>query len=116
MAKNTIGHVEWCSTDLEKSKSFFEQLFGWTFSAYGSEFYLIKTDGGIGGSLRKVEKVENGTSAVAYIEVDNIDDCLLKVQSLGGGIVQEKQKLPDMGYFAQFNDPDGNTIGLYQEA
>jgi len=51
---------------------------------------------------------------VAYVEVEDIDATLAKVGELGGGVAMAKAEIPEMGWYAQFTDPDGNVIGLWQ--
>jgi predicted enzyme related to lactoylglutathione lyase len=114
MAKNTFGHVEWACKDLEKAKTFFGTLFGWSFRPYGEDYYIIKTLEGIRGGLMKVDKVEPGNATVVYVEVEDIDKCLEKVKELGGAVLVPKTVLPDMGWYAQFTDLDGRTIGLFE--
>jgi predicted enzyme related to lactoylglutathione lyase len=114
MAKNKIGHIEWGSTDLDRSKDFFKGLFDWEFREWNADYYFFNPGEGPGGGFMKVEKVDSGNSGVAYIEVEDIDSTLTQVRKLGGGVTMERTEIPEMGWYAQFTDPDGNVIGLWQ--
>jgi hypothetical protein len=113
MGTNRIGHIEWGSTDLDRSKAFFEALFDWQFREWSTDYYLFDTGDG-GGGIMKVDRVDPGNTGVAYVEVDDIDAKLAKVGELGGSVARPKTEIPEMGWYAQFTDPDGNLIGLWQ--
>ena len=49
------------------------------------------------------------------IQVDSIDNTLRNIETLGGKVAIPKESIGDMGFYAQFDDPEGNTIGLFQE-
>ncbi|MFA5403503.1 MAG: VOC family protein [Ignavibacteria bacterium] len=117
-----IGWFELYVNDFEKSKDFFIQLFGWEFSLsqYSDESYWnISTGvGSIGGGLMKKTVPEHsGQSIVLYVETNNIESTLNKAVSLGGTVVMKKTMInQNAGYFALFNDIDGNVIGLWSKS
>lgn len=116
MAKNTICHVEWNSTDFEKTKKFYGGLFGWKFQPFGEEYLLFQADGGIGGGFNKSKKFKSSTMPLVYVEVDKIEPYLEKAKKLGGKVAHPKAEIPSIGFHAQVNDLDGNVVGLFQSA
>lgn len=50
----------------------------------------------------------------SYVEVDSIDDTLAKVEASGGTVLMAKSPITDTSWWAIFEDPDGNHIGLYE--
>ena len=52
---------------------------------------------------------------VPYILSEDIEATLAKAAELGATIVTEKSQIPGIGYYALFDDPDGNLIGLFSE-
>jgi uncharacterized protein len=56
------------------------------------------------------------TSPVVTIDVDDIEAALARVEKLGGKTVLARQAVGDMGFSAYFTDPDGNLLGLWQNA
>lgn len=114
MAKHAICHIEWSSTDLERTKSFLSGLFGWKFDSFGEEYILFSAPEGPGGGIAKVDQVRPGESPLVYVEVDEIDSYLERAEELGGGVKVSKTEIPNTGWWAQLADPDGNAIGLFQ--
>ncbi len=117
--KHHIGWFELYVNDFDKSKDFYNLLFGWEFNlsqSSDSPYWNIYTgEGSIGGGLMKKEVPEHsGQSVVLYVETDNIENTLKKAVSLGGSIVTPKTLINEnAGHFALFSDLDGNIIGLW---
>jgi uncharacterized protein len=114
MANSLISHVEIPSTDIDKTKNFLNNLFGWEFKPFGNSYLLFNNHKGIMVGVRKVDRISKGENTVFHITVENIDEVLKKSVELGGSIKRGKTVIPAMGWYALFFDPDGNTIGLYQ--
>jgi len=115
MAKHSVCHIEWSSTDLERTKAFLSGLFGWKFKSWGEEYLLFGTPEGPNGGIMKVDKVIPGKSPYIYIEVDEIEPYLEKAKELGGGIDTPKKEIPKVGWFAHVTDHDGNIVGLFED-
>jgi predicted enzyme related to lactoylglutathione lyase len=114
MAKNCICHVEWSTTDLEQEKAFLWGLFGWEFQPFSESYMLFSAEGGMGGGIMKVERVQAGQSPTVYVEVEAIEPFLEQVVELGGSVAVPKSPIPGMGWFAHIADFDGNVFGLFQ--
>ena len=100
MPHGDITHIDIPVADLTRAQEFYSGLFGWQIAAPpGFEDYPMwqapnKISGG--GLAPRSEGFEQPRS---YVEVDSIDDTLAKV---------------DTSWWAIFEDPDGNHIGLYE--
>lgn len=116
MAQPLIAHVEIPSTNLDKSKDFFKNVFGWDFKPFGNGYLLFNNYKGIMVGLRQVESVSGGDTTVFHINVESIDEILEKAKEFGGDVKTEKITIPAMGWYALIYDTDGNTIGLYQKS
>jgi predicted enzyme related to lactoylglutathione lyase len=116
MLNPLIAHIEIPSTDLDKSKDFFKKIFNWEFKPFGNGYLLFNNHKGIMAGLRKVDSVSKGDSTVFHVNVENIDETLKKAAEYGGSVKRGKTIIPAMGWYALINDPDGNTIGLYQKS
>jgi predicted enzyme related to lactoylglutathione lyase len=114
MAKHSICHVEWSSTDLERTKAFLSGLFDWEFKPWGKEYLMFKPPEGVGGGIMKVDSVQPGRSPAVYIEVEEIEPYLEKAKELGGGVADPKTEVPGAGWYAHVTDHDGNIWGLFQ--
>ena len=118
MATGDFCHIEFPSTDLAKTKTFFSSIFGWTFQDIpGFEAYgMFRTPSGLGGGVDAGPKAEapSDKGPVLHIEVDDIDATLAKINEAGGQTVIAKTKISDeFGSYALFLDNVGNRFGLW---
>jgi predicted enzyme related to lactoylglutathione lyase len=116
MSDHLIAHVEIPTTDLERGSLFLKNVFGWEFKAFGNGYLLFNNKKGIMAGLRKVDKVAEGDTTVFHVRITDIDEVIKKAKENGGKVKREKTVIPAMGWYALLNDPDGNTIGLYQKS
>ncbi|MDV6014247.1 VOC family protein [Haloechinothrix sp. LS1_15] len=112
---NPVVHFEIGGRDLDRQRSFYRDLFGWTFDTADPKYALISSeDSGIGGGLMQVDNDMTPYVAV-YVAVDDLEAALGKAVALGGKRVLGPTPIPDVGTFAVFTDPDGNPVGLFHE-
>lgn len=111
--KNGIVHVEWSSTDLERTKAFFSALFGWEFKQWSDGYLIFSSPDGFSGGIRRVPSVQVGNSPIVYVEVDKIDPYVSQANKIGGKAVAKTQ-IPGLGWIAYIADPDRNLVGLVQ--
>ncbi len=120
---NSVVHFEIPAGDLNASKEFYQSVFGWEMKAYSDDYVSVttaetderggsKVPGAINGGLQK--KGERAVSPTIVVQVENIDEVLHSIKEKGGTVAIEKEAMGDMGYYAQFNDPEGNRLGLFQ--
>jgi predicted enzyme related to lactoylglutathione lyase len=122
----TLVHFEIPSDDLERSKKFYSELFGWNFEKWsgpeslpeGMEYLTITTtdDKGnksIGGGMMKRQNSEQ-QGMTNYIDVKSVDEHSDRVMQLGGKVVIPKKTVTGMGYFAVCLDTENNTFGIWQ--
>ncbi|MFQ5884687.1 MAG: VOC family protein [Thermoplasmata archaeon] len=114
MTKNSICHIEWSSTNLERTQDFLSNLFGWKFQPFGEDYLLFSPPSGVGGGIMKVDEVSPGESPLVYVDVDEIEPYLERAKELGGEVAVEKTPVPKVGWFAHVSDPDGNIVGIVQ--
>lgn len=110
-----INYVEMPSRDLEVTKRFFGEAFGWSFVDYGPEYVAI-ADAGLDGGFFKSDKVattDNGSVLVVLFSTD-LEATLEKVRSSGGRIVQDIFPFPGGRRF-HFSDPNGNEYAVWSE-
>jgi len=114
MTAPLIGHIEIPVRNLDKSKEFYDELFGWDFKAFGNGYRLFNSHQGTTVGLKKVEDVAKGNTTIFHVVVEDIDQTLKKVENINGKVARGKTVIPVYGYYALIQDIDGNTIGLYQ--
>jgi predicted enzyme related to lactoylglutathione lyase len=114
MSKRNVVHVEIPAADVPAAAKFYEDVFGWKIQ-HAPEFdYTMWEDGsGSGGGFNKVTKDTPVGLVLVYIDSDDIDADLRKIEKLGGAVVTPKTEIPGTGWFGIFKDPTGNTLALY---
>ncbi len=109
-----VAHWQMITADPEATAHFYEELFGWRFSAdNGLGYRQVATDApkGIDGGIWPAPPGAPETVQL-YVEVEDIDDALVRLAELGGRIVIGKQLLPDGDAMALALDPLGRAFGL----
>lgn len=113
----TMNKIEWIvipAPDLIKAKDFYADIFGWKIGIFTADFWLFDADTIRGGFDPKLKPGDKGIRF--SITVDNIEETLFKIADKGGIIVKEKTAIASgYGFFAQFNDPNGNLLELWAE-
>jgi uncharacterized protein len=115
MSTHSIVHIEFSTQDREASGKFYSDLFGWEIEQSPEMNYATFATGeGVGGGFNPItDRYPAGTVAV-YVGTDDIPGTLARAQSLGAKIVAHEAEIPGMGWFALFQDPSGNMVGLFK--
>lgn len=127
-----VSHFEIPADDKEESREFYEAIFGWniqdvpvkmgggegsyttaTTTETDQQTMTPKEPGGINGAI--VERKGEIKAPVITITVNSIDDHLDQVEEKGGKVIEDKQAVEGMGYYAYVEDPSGNVIGLWED-
>jgi len=109
-----IVHWEIQARNADALHGFYRDLFGWTIDANNEMKYGMVESAGKGGINGGIGGTPDGASRiVVYAQVNDINDTLAKVESLGGKTVMPRT---DIGVviMALFQDPDGNTFGVIE--
>lgn len=114
MSKRNVVHVEIPSVDVEAAGRFYQELFGWKLQHVPEMNYTMWEDGsGSGGGFPQVSDDTPAGRVLVYIDSDDIETDLKKVDQLGGRVLQPKMEIPQTGWFGIFQDPTGNVLALY---
>lgn len=112
---NPVVWFEVMGKDGDALRAFYSEIFGWKYDVDDAYKYGMVgcPDGkGIPGGIG-----EDGNKRVTfYVSTPSIEDSLAAVEEKGGKTVMPRTKLPGGTTLALFADPDGNTIGLVEEA
>jgi predicted enzyme related to lactoylglutathione lyase len=121
----TAGHINpviWFEipvTDLIRASAFYQKVFDYniTFREMKSMkmgiFPMVNAPG-ISGALVQVKGyTPHHSGTVVYFSVKNIENTLEKVINNGGKLLIPKTDVGEEGYIAQFEDSEGNQIGIY---
>ena len=117
-----IVHFELPFGVAERANRFYADIFGWQSRKWdGPEEYYLQQTGpddesyGIGGALIARESAVNGGGTLVVIGVDDLDAYIAKVTAAGCAIVTPRTPVPGVGWFANFRDPEGNVLGMFQD-
>ena len=111
-----IDYVEFPASDINATKAFFAEVFGWSFSDDYGPGYTDCPDGGIMIGFFKAElkaSTENG-SALITLYSSNLEKTLEKVKAAGGKIVKPTFSFPGGRRF-QFTEPSGNEFAVWSD-
>ena len=117
MSKRNIVHVEIPAVNVEGAGKFYESLFGWKLQHMPEMNYTMwEAADGSGGGFPGVSDENPAGQVLVYIDSDDIEADLKKVEQLGGNVLREKTEIPGMGWFGVFQDPTGNVLAIYTSA
>ena len=111
----TITHIEIPVKDKEKSKEFYGEVFGWKFEDVPEmDYTLFYAPTPPHGGLFVPEEGQPSHGVLNHINVDSVDETSKKIEDLGGKILVPKTEIPNIGWFAVFEDPDGAVQALFE--
>ena len=118
---NAVIHFELMSKEPEKVSGFYAKVFDWKITHHPEINYRIVETGaegemhGINGGIVKPDQPGPWPgNMLFYILVDDLAKYRKKVVAAGGKIQIEEQKVPGMGKFSLFTDPEGRMMGLWK--
>ena len=95
----TIVHFDIATDNPQRAKEFYEALFNWKMESPPgmTDYYLIETEDlagkkGVGGGLGK--RGDPSQRITSYVGVDSIDKYSIRVEELGGKVIQPKMTVP----------------------
>jgi predicted enzyme related to lactoylglutathione lyase len=117
---NPVVWFEVMGKDGENLRSFYGDLFGWSYETVeGMDYGMVQgadnggempaIPGGIGTAPQGAPNYQT-----FYVGVDDVQAALDKAESLGGKTLVPLMELPMGGKIAIFGDPEGNMIGLFK--
>ena len=107
-----VDYIEFPALDLEKVKSFYAAVFGWTFTDYGPD-YTSFADGRLAGGFFTADTVTPGSPLVVIYAVD-LEAAEASVRAHGGAIVKDVFEFPGGRRF-HFRDPSGHELAVWSE-
>lgn len=121
-----VVHFEVPADDMERAKKFYQDVFGWKIMSVpmdAGKYEMVHTGpvdanmmptqtGFINGGMTMRSELKEGP--VMIIDVENIDEHLVKIEAAGGVVVAPKMAVGNMGLYARVKDSEGNIIGVWQ--
>ncbi|SFG33659.1 VOC family protein [Neptunomonas qingdaonensis] len=110
-----INYVEFPARDLAVAKQFFEDVFDWSFTDYGTE-YTAFSDAGLKGGFFKADLCSTTANGAALIVLYSpaLELTLSNIEKAGGIVVKPIFEFPGGRRF-HFTDPNGNEFAVWSE-
>lgn len=115
MASVSINYVELPATNIEATKKFFVDAFGWSFVDYGPDYAAIQgagLDGGFYSSELK-STIASG-SALVVLYCAELEQAQQQVEQAGGTVIKPIFEFPGGRRF-HFTCPSGNEYAIWSE-
>lgn len=110
-----INYVEYPARDIEATKRFFSDVFGWSFVDYGPDYTAFADEGLDGGFFKSdlASSTGNGSALIVFYseELENTQD---KIEQSGGSIIKPIFSFPGGRRF-HFADPSGNEYAVWSD-
>jgi predicted enzyme related to lactoylglutathione lyase len=110
-----LDYVEYPTRDLNQTKAFFTQAFGWTFTDYGLDYTAFANQGLNGGFYRSdlCSSTSNGAALLVFYS-RGLEDTLQRVKSAGGKVIKPVFAFPGGRRF-HFTEPCGNEFAVWSD-
>jgi uncharacterized protein len=120
--QGTPNWVDLSTTDPDAAKSFYGQLFGWTYDdlpmPQGPVYSMAAKDDGVVAAIapQPPDMAAQGLPPTwnTYLAVDDIDEVAARVEPAGGKLLLAPVDVMDAGRMAAVMDPTGAAVGLWQ--
>ena len=118
----TFCAVDLATTDPDRAKRFYGELFGWeaedTSPGEGMTYTILRLDGDpVAGMFEEPAEIREAGMPphwVNYVSVDDADAAAARAAELGGEVVQEPFDILDVGRMAAVQDPTGSGVAIWQ--
>jgi predicted enzyme related to lactoylglutathione lyase len=99
------------------AKSFYGELFGWTFDDMPMEDSVYSVFSANGEEIGGMMALPPGAQEMPpcwgqYVSVDDVDAIAKKAAAKGGKIVMAPKDIPEVGRFCVIQDPQGAFISM----
>jgi uncharacterized protein len=114
---NPFVHLDLACNDVAAAKGFYKKVFDWKFQDFPAMNWAgIDVGQGVGGGMAAKQDPSQPTAWTAYVGVDDVKKTIAKAEKAGATIVLPYMEIPNMGCLGVFIDPQGASIGVWQNA
>lgn len=110
-----IDYIELPAADLQKTREFYANVFGWSFQEYGPDYCAFgdgRMDGGFYRSQLRSTASEGSALVVMY--ADDLEATQRRIVDHGGAIAKQIFSFPGGRRF-HFTDPHGNELAVWSD-
>jgi hypothetical protein len=105
--------IDLMTSDVERSRTFYGELFGWTAAEpndqFGGYFMFLNNDIPVAGGMGSSTDVWS-----VYLSSDDVAKTAEKATALGATLICAPMPVADLGTMIVIGDPTGGTIGSWQ--
>ena len=110
-----INYVEFPSKDIQATKDFFNNAFGWSFQDFGPEYSAFSNQGLDGGFYKAdLASSTNNGAALIVLYSNDLESTQEKVKKANGNIVKPIFLFPGGRRF-HFTEPSGNEFAVWSD-
>jgi hypothetical protein len=110
-----INYVEFPARDIEITKMFFTEVFGWSFEDFGSDYTAFSDEGLDGGFYKsEISSTTDKGSALIIFYSQKLEITEAKIINAGGKIIRSTFSFPGGRRF-HFSDPNGNEFAVWSD-
>ena len=107
-----INYVELPAENIQTTKKFFAQVFGWLFEDFGPDYIAFSNSGLQGGFEKSEDPITTGALVILYhSDLESIKESVIKSK---GVISQDIFSFPGGRRF-HFIDPSGNELAIWSD-
>ena len=126
--KSPVVHFEMPYENQQRVTKFYSDAFGWEMQKMGEEMgnyitaattetdenRMVKTPGTINGGFFPKNPELPSLFPSVVIAVDDINESMNKIKSLGGEVFGEPVEIPGIGHYVSFADTEDNRASILQ--
>ena len=110
--------VDLCTSDVDLSRSFYSQLFGWEAQPpspeHGGYFMFTRQGVPVAGAMGAMGDTRATNTWMPFLATDDVERTLQLACERGSTVRAPAMAIDDLGTQALFTDPSGAVIGLWQ--
>jgi hypothetical protein len=113
------GKVVWhdlVTPDLDESRTFYGQLFGWQFEQLNDGYVLARSDGRPVAGMARLDAVGQPSHWLPLVSVTDIARAQETTQAADGKVALKAFELPGRGRVAVLKDPQGAAFAVLQSS
>lgn len=110
-----INYVEFPARNIEATKVFFTEVFGWSFEDFGPDYTAFSDEGVDGGFFQSdlSSSTKNGGALIVFYS-EELEITQSKIENAGGKIKKPIFSFPGGRRF-HFTDPNGNEYAVWSD-
>lgn len=114
-AHQVINYLEFPARDMKATKTFFSNVFGWTFTDFGPD-YTAFSEGSVDGGFYHASLYSSTVSgaALTVFYSNNLEATQASIEAAGGKIVKAIFDFPGGRRF-HFYEPSGNEFAVWSD-